>query len=95
MTYWKDEIHRIHGPENQIGHFGLVIAVTCEYQAGSNNMVGKHLPVVFSPFLEVEDHDLLEPKGILNENVPFSKSVYLSVGPVRPELLEIKHVVGV
>ena len=56
-------------------------------------MVREHLPMVFSPFFDIDDHYLLEPEGVLGEDVPFSYSGDLSIGPIGPEILEIEPVV--
>ncbi len=58
-------------------------------------MVREHLPVVFSPLFDVDDHDLLKPEGVLDENVPFPNPSDLSIGPIGPEILEIEPVVRV
>ena len=72
-----------------------MVAVAGENQHGRDNVMCEHLPVVLSPFLDVDDHDLLQPKCVLREDVPFTKPPYFSVWPVGPELFEVEQVVGV
>jgi hypothetical protein len=72
-----------------------VIAVAEEDQQRGNDMMGKHLPMVLPPLFNVKDHDLLQPKGVLHQSVPFEQSLSLSVWKVGPEILEIEPVVGI
>ena len=70
-TYWEKNVHNIHYAEDHVGDFRLVVAITGEYQARRDNVVGEHLPMVLPPLLNVDDHDLLQPECILDEDVPF------------------------
>jgi hypothetical protein len=72
-----------------------VVTVAREYQNGCDNVVREHLPIVLSPFLDIDNHHLLEPESILNQSVPLLQSSNLSIGPVCPELFHIKPVVRV
>jgi len=45
----------------------------------------EHLPMVFSPLLDVNDYDLLDPEGELDEVVEFHGSINLSTGPSCPQ----------
>jgi hypothetical protein len=69
-----------------------VVAIACENQHCRDDMVREHLPMVFSPFLNVDHQDLLEPKCVLCQNVPFLQASNLTIGPIAPELLEIEPV---
>jgi hypothetical protein len=51
--------------------------------------------MVFPPFFDVDDHNLLKPEGVLDEDVPFPYPSDLSIGPTGPEILEIEPVVRV
>lgn len=94
-TYRKNQVYSIHHAENQVCYFGLMVAITGENQASGDNVMREHLPMIFPPLLNVDDHDLLEPKGVLSENVPFLQPAHLSIGPIGPEILEVKQVVRV
>jgi hypothetical protein len=72
-----------------------VVTVAREYQNGCDNVMREHLPIVLSPFLDIDDHHLLEPESILNQSVPLLQSPNLSIWPVGPELFHIKPVVRV
>lgn len=56
-------------------------------------MVGEHLPVIFPPCFNIDDQDLLEPKSILSQCIPFEKSCNLTAGPIGPQLLKIHPVI--
>jgi hypothetical protein len=42
-----------------------VVAVAGEYQNSGNNVVREHLPMVFPPLLNIDNHDLLQPESVL------------------------------
>ena len=70
VANWEEKIYHIHQAEKHIGNFRLVITVTGKYQHCCDNVVGEHLPMVFPSLFDVNHQDLLQPKGILHENVP-------------------------
>jgi len=72
-----------------------VVSVAREDQKCSDNVVREHLPMVFSPLLDVDNEYLLQPEGVLDQNVPFPYARDLSIGPICPQILEIEHVVRV
>lgn len=72
-----------------------MVSVAREDQKRSDNVVREHLPMVFSPLLDVDNEYLLQPESVLDQNVPFSYPRDLSIGPVRPKILEIEQVVRV
>ena len=94
-TYWENEIHDIHDAQNQVSYLGLVVSVTREDQKGCDNVVREHLPMVLSPLLNIDHEDLLQPEGVLDQNVPFPHPRDLSIRPIGPEILEIEQVVRV
>lgn len=55
----------------------------------------EHLPVVLSPLLDIDNEYLLQPEGVLYQDVPFAYTGNLSIGPIGPEILEIEPVVRV
>ena len=57
-------------------------------------MVGEHLPVVLAALLNVDDENLLQPKGQLGKHIPLHNTAELSVRPAGPQVLEIKEVGG-
>lgn len=72
-----------------------MVSVAREDQKRSDNVVREHLPMVFSPLLDVDNEYLLQPEGVLDQNVPFSYPRDLSIRPIRPKILEIEQVVRV
>ena len=57
-------------------------------------MMCEHLGVVFSALFDVDDDDLLEPKGELNEVVPFCETGHFAGGEVGPEGFEREKIGG-
>lgn len=55
-------------------------------------MVGEHLVVVLPPLLNVDDENLLKPKGQLEETVELEIARNITSRPVCPDLAEIKPV---
>jgi hypothetical protein len=51
--------------------------------------------MVFSPSLDIDDHDLLKPESVLCKNIPFPQPSNFSIGPVCPEFFEVEPVFGV
>jgi hypothetical protein len=72
-----------------------VVTVAREYQNACDNVVREHLPIILSPFLDIDNHHLLDPESVLNQSVPFLQSPDLSIWPVGPEFFHIKPVVRV
>lgn len=66
----KDDVDEIHYAEEKVSNLGLVVAVRTENQSTSNDVVCKHLPVVFPSLLDVYNHNLLQPKRKLDQVVP-------------------------
>lgn len=52
-------------------------------------MVDQHLIVIFSPLLDVDDEDLLEPERQLRQAVPLEGARDVSGGPIGPYLAEV------
>jgi hypothetical protein len=48
----------------------MVVSVAREYQNGGDDVVGEHLPMIFPPFFNVDNHNLLEPESVLNKYIP-------------------------
>ena len=92
ISYRKDDIHNIHKAKYHIAGSCLMIPIAREDQGTGDDMVRKHLPMIFSSFFDVHDQYLLQPKGELNEVVPFEQAVHLSVRPAGPHLSEIEPV---
>jgi hypothetical protein len=70
----------------------VVVSVAGEDKSGSDNVVSKHLPVVLTALLNVDDNHLLQPERPLAEKVSLHDPIKLAVGPVGPEVLHA-HVV--
>lgn len=69
-----------------------MIAVACDHQHAGYDMVTEHLPMVFPPFFDVHDKDLLEPKAELNEVVPLHGAFYLATRPIGPQTFHVHPV---
>lgn len=57
--------------------------------------MGEHLDVVFPSLFDVDDNNLLKPKGKLDQDVPFESAANLSIRPILPDHFDIKPVVRV
>jgi hypothetical protein len=82
----KYDIHHIHKTKNDVPNLVLMIAVASKDKRASDNMMSKHLPVVFPLLLYIDDNDLLKPKSKLHKIIPFEKTVQISDGPARPHV---------
>lgn len=71
-----------------------MVAVTGEHEDAGDDVMGKHLPVVFPPFFNVDNEHLLNVEGELDEVVPFEQAVHLSVRPAGPEFAGGEPVIG-
>jgi hypothetical protein len=71
-----------------------VVAVGGENQNDSDNMVSEHLPMVLSSFFHIDNHNLLQPKGILDEDVELGQATNFSARPIGPKISQIEPVVG-
>jgi len=72
-----------------------VVSVAREDQKGCDNVVREHLPMVLSPLLDIDHEYLLQPEGVLDQNIPFTHPGNLSIRPIGPEIFEIEQVVRV
>lgn len=54
-------------------------------------MVAQHLPVVLAALFDVDNHDLLQPKRPLRQDIELHQSVELPVWPRRPKLPKIQE----
>ena len=55
-------------------------------------MVKEHLPKVFSSCFQVNGEELLQPKGELDQVVPFELSRYFAGWPGGPKFFEVEPV---
>lgn len=55
-------------------------------------MMGQHLVVILSLFLNVDDEDLLHPERQLCEEVPLQTARHATVWPLRPDCLKVEPV---
>ena len=70
-TYWQEEVDHVHQAEDDICDLCLMIAVACEYECASYDMMCEHLYIVLPSLLNMDNHDLLEPESKLDQDVPF------------------------
>lgn len=94
-AYWEEKIHNIHQTKNRDAHFRLMIAVTCEHETASNDVMDEHLPIIFSSLFNVDHNNLLNVEGELYEVVPLVQTSHLSVGPAGPQFTGVKPVIRV
>ena len=94
-SYRKNKIYNIHDTEDQVCNLRLVITITCENQHCGDDVMCEHLPMVFSPSLDIDDHDLLKPESVLCKNIPFPQPSNFSIWPVCPEFFKVEPVFGV
>jgi hypothetical protein len=52
----------------------------------------EHLPVIFTAFFDVDDEELLQPKGKLYNVVPFHSRLKEWAGKLGPELFAVKPI---
>ena len=86
-TYGQEDIDTLHDHKDHIPNFRLMVAIACEHQDACDEMMSEHLPMIFPALLDVDDKDLLEPKGELNEIVPLHQAFGFPIWPSRPLLL--------
>ena len=70
----------------------MTVSVRGVNEADGDDVMGEHLPVVLSALFNVDNQNLLQPKGQLGKHVSLHESGKLTVGPVRPELSEVEKV---
>ena len=61
-----------------------MVTIAREDQSGRKYVMYEHLGVIFSPLLNIDHHDLLEPKRELYKIVPLGQALHFSIRPVRP-----------
>ncbi len=86
MAYRKQDINSIHQTQDRVADLGLMIAVACKHENACDDMMCKHLPMIFPPFLDVNHDNLLHPESKLDEVVPLEQSAHFPVRPVGPQL---------
>ena len=67
----EEKIDHIHQAKNHIPNSGHAIAITAQDQGAGDEMVNKHLHVVFPPLLNIDDDKLLQPEGKNHEVIIF------------------------
>ena len=90
----EDNVDDVHKAEDEVADAGLVVAVGKDEEEAGDDMMGEHLPVVFAAFFDVDDDDLLEPEGELDEVVVFEERGEEADGEVGPEVGEGEEVRG-
>lgn len=61
-----------------------MVAVAREHERACNDVMDKHLPMIFPPLLNVHHNHLLYVKGELDEIVPLEKTAHLPIRPAGP-----------
>lgn len=85
-THRQEDVARIHQDEDNIASRGEMEGVRADEEHDGDDVVREHLPVVFSPLLDVDDENLLARKGTLNKVVCLGsqeKRPSQSLRPVR------------
>jgi hypothetical protein len=70
----------------------VVVCVAGEEQTAGDEVMGEHLPVVLTTLLNVEDNNLLDPEGLLREDVGLHEARDFLVWPMGLHLLEVEEV---
>ena len=65
-TYSKKKVNHLHDNKDDVSYLRLVITITRQHQNAGNKVMGEHLPVVFSPLLDIDNQNLLHPEGELH-----------------------------
>lgn len=61
-------------------------------EGNGDEVVRYHLPVVLAVLLDLDDDDLLDPKGQLGQHVGLDEAVELALRPVGPQLRHVEEV---
>lgn len=77
-----------------MANFRPAVGVRDVHEHACNDVMERHLGVVFPSLLQIDGKNLLEPEGELHEVVPLQFARYLARGPSGPELLEVKPIGG-
>lgn len=88
-TYRQEQIHHVHNDKDEVANTSVVVTITGEEESSGDEVVGEHLPVVLAALLDIDDDDLLQPKGPLTQDVTLHNTVKLTIRPVGPELLHV------
>jgi len=89
-TYRQDDIHQVHYAQYDDSNTRVVVAIRQKDEYGREDVVHKHLQVVFTFLLNVYDKDLLEVESPLNEVVELEQAFNFSKGPALPDTVEIQ-----
>jgi hypothetical protein len=63
----------------------MIVSVREENEYSGEDVVYKHLQIVFALLFDVYDKDLLKVEGPLDEVVEFEQALDLSEGPALPD----------
>lgn len=80
----EEDVNHVHNDHNHMADTSQEVLVRANNQGTRHNVVDKHLPVVFAALLNVDDVDLLDPDGKLDQVVCFQWQLYGIHGPVLP-----------
>ena len=91
-TYREENVSKIEQHQNQVAHSVVVVSVRSNNQGNSDEVVRQHLPMVLATLFDVDNEDLLKPKGPLTQYIRFLDMRELSCRPIREHLSEIQKV---
>lgn len=74
FTYRQNEVNHVHDAQSHITDVSPTIGVCDVHQETRYTVVEKHLPKIFSSFLQVDGKELLQPERERDEEVPFELS---------------------
>lgn len=83
-TYRQEDVHHVHEHQDEVAYTDISLSVGSINQGAGDDVMRKHLPVILSPFLDMDDNQLLEPEGKLCKYITLQEAGKLAVWPVRP-----------
>jgi len=83
-THRQKDVHHVHKHQDEVPYTDKSLSVGSVNQGAGDDVVRKHLPVILSPFLDMDHNQLLEPEGKLCKYIALQEAGKLAVWPVRP-----------
>ena len=78
LAYRQQKVDDVHDYQNHMTDFRPAVGVGYIHQEARYAVMGEHLRIVFSSFLEVNGKHLLKPERELNEIIPLQVARYLA-----------------
>lgn len=94
-AYRKKVVHNVHETQYHVGHIVKAVDVGRAEKNACNDVVSKHLVMIFASFLHVDDEDLLDQKGQLHEKIPLHQARQGASRPFRPNSGKVEPIVRI